>query len=462
MITQTYYIGTGEKSAMFTLRMCRRNDDPRMDAFMPDHYLCNLASTDEDGDGETRAIEKAKAYVETMRERIGETDEFKITFGGVWDEPCNVRRGKLSVRDTHNMEMIERGVFPFGKHAGKRIDEVDGGYVCFFADKIATANEPVAYALAAACMAVAIQNGHIVARDDPDDDEPWHSEERLFIGNDETYRHHFAESDPVIFWGFDGLSAFVDHVASLERAPSPRDKAWAGKPEFTGTASFAEAIEIARTGWLDALGMADLIDLPPPRLKRRTRSVAGGTVSVGRMLSGAPDHMLKRRRAPAKKIITLFVETVAWIKIRHDVLLVRSLAVAAIIDNLETHGYRCNVVAVYSTYRDDWAPLQTAVKLKDAGERLNLADISFAFGHPSFGRRLIYAARSIRKAYTQLHDGDDGEAARGYVGHAFTDDHQPGPNEFYIRGLFQNITDIIGILKLIEPINLPVTIIERD
>jgi hypothetical protein len=165
MIKQTYYIGTGEKSAMFTLRMCRRNDDPRMDAFMPDNYLCNLASTDEDGDGETRAVAKAEAYVATMRERIGETDDFKIEFGGVWDEPCNVRRGKLSVRDTQNMETIERGVFPFGKHAGKRIDEVDGGYVCFFADKIATANEPVAYALAAACMAVAMQNGHIVARD---------------------------------------------------------------------------------------------------------------------------------------------------------------------------------------------------------------------------------------------------------------------------------------------------------
>ena len=292
-----------------------------------------------------------------------------------------------------------------------------------------------------------------------DDDEPWQFEERLFIGNDETYRHHFAESDPVIFWGFDDLGAFVDHVASIERAPSPRDKAWTGKPEFTGTASFAEAVEIARTGWLDALGMSDLIDLPPPRLKRRARSVAGGSVSVGRMLSGAHDHMIKRRRAPAKKIITLFVETVAWIKIRHDVLLIRSLAVAAIIDNLESHGYRCNVIAVYSAYRDDWAPLQTAVKLKDAGERLNLADISFAFGHPSFGRRLIYAARSIRKAYTQL---DDGEAARGYVGHAFTKEHQPGPNEYYIRGLFQNITDIMGVLKLIEPENLPITIIERD
>lgn len=167
MITQIYYIGTGAKSAMFTLRMTRRSDDAFANMFVPDNYLCNLAAaTDEEtGDGAERAIEKARAYVETMRERIGETDDFKIEFGGIWEDACNVRRGKLSVRDTHNMEIIEAGKFPFGKHAGKRIDEVDGGYVCFFADKIATANEPVAYALAAACMAVAMQQGHIVARD---------------------------------------------------------------------------------------------------------------------------------------------------------------------------------------------------------------------------------------------------------------------------------------------------------
>lgn len=163
MITQIYYIGTGALNAMFTLRSTRRTDDAFANMFIPDNYLCNLAAAGEAG--EELAISKARNYVDAMRERIGETDDFKIEFGGIWEDACNARRGKLSVRDTAAIETIEAGRFPFGKNAGKRIEDAEFGYVLYFADMMTKTENPVTYALAAACQGVALEKGYIAKRE---------------------------------------------------------------------------------------------------------------------------------------------------------------------------------------------------------------------------------------------------------------------------------------------------------
>lgn len=162
-ITQTYYISTGKKNAMYTLR-CRRDAEGQaasMYAFMPDFYLCNLAATEE------RAVEKATEFVEAMRERIGEREDFRIVFDPTPEIEADKRRGKLSIYDTRKLETIESGVFPFGKHAGSRIEAAPESYVLFFADKAADpANDIVMQALSAACAGVALEQGYIARRDE--------------------------------------------------------------------------------------------------------------------------------------------------------------------------------------------------------------------------------------------------------------------------------------------------------
>jgi hypothetical protein len=288
--------------------------------------------------------------------------------------------------------------------------------------------------------------------------EPTPVEQPIKIGNDFTYYGYFADPDPVVFFGFDSLGAFVDHVASLER-PKPgfglHDKGWAAPPGFTGTESLADALDIARHGWLDGLGMMDRLLIPPATRKRRRKTLAGGSVSVGRMLAGQPNHMIARRVLKGRKSITVFVETASWIKIKADVLLVRSIAVAAIIDRLESEGYSCNLVAVSILRRFDGRGVHTAVTIKEAGERLNLADVSFAFGHPSFSRRLVHAARGVIR---QSHNSD----AQNYLCDAFEDGCPPMRNEFYIPTFLKNTLDIMEILAIIQPPNLPVKIEGTD
>lgn len=161
-ITQTYYVSTGRKNAFYTLR-CRRDCEGQssvMFDLMPDFYVCTLSANEE------TASEKAKAYVAAMRERIGENENFKIVLDSIPDNENYKRRGKLSVRDSHSIDRIEAGYFPFGKHVGKAIADAPDSYVLFFADKLGNAdNKPVMQVLAAACMGVALEKGLIAIRE---------------------------------------------------------------------------------------------------------------------------------------------------------------------------------------------------------------------------------------------------------------------------------------------------------
>lgn len=165
-IRQIYYVSTGAMHAMFTLRMTRRVDggDADVNRFVPDNYVCNLAAAGEEN--YERARDKAIAYCDAMRERIGERADFFVEFGGIWDEATAHRRGKLSVRQTQFIEEIEAGRLPFGKHRGLNIADAPASYLLFFADKAGNdANDVVMAALTAACQGAALEMGYIAKRE---------------------------------------------------------------------------------------------------------------------------------------------------------------------------------------------------------------------------------------------------------------------------------------------------------
>jgi len=159
MIIQTYYVSTGRKNAMFTLR-CHRDDSKGiLGPFAPDFYICNLSA-----DEETAAY-KATMYFNAMRERMGEDrDDFQMHLDA-WGGGIYERRGKLSVRDSQAMDRIEEGYVPFGKHSGKRIEDCESGYLLWLADKAGTFEGVPMNALAMAAQGVALEKGYIAVRE---------------------------------------------------------------------------------------------------------------------------------------------------------------------------------------------------------------------------------------------------------------------------------------------------------
>jgi hypothetical protein len=157
-VTQQFYISTGRLNVFYTLRSTRHGSHDV--GYVWDNYVCTL-STDED-----KAIEKVREYVAAFRERVGETDDFKVVLNELPETDVRHRRGKLSARDTDALEMLEAGRFPFGKHAGENIADAPDGYLLYFADKAKEEARPVFAAMCTACLGVALEKGLIARREE--------------------------------------------------------------------------------------------------------------------------------------------------------------------------------------------------------------------------------------------------------------------------------------------------------
>lgn len=200
VITQTFYISTGAKNAMHTLRMRRDAIGLAAARFAPDHYVRNLAVSVED------AQAKAREYFDAWVQRIGgNRPDFIVCLDDEPEYDITLRRGKLSARDTRNIEAIEAGVFPFGKHAGKMIADAPDSYVLFFADKLNSADEldAVMTALGAACMGVALEKGLIAKRDAARAERREIDEQSNFIGTVGERREFTGEIVSAFFRKYD-------------------------------------------------------------------------------------------------------------------------------------------------------------------------------------------------------------------------------------------------------------------
>lgn len=155
-----FYISTGAKNARYTLRHQRFAPGAYV---VPDSFICVLA------DDLDRAAEKATDYFNRVKDRfegaiLETTPDYEI----------GKRRGKLSLKATRNIEKIEAGFFPFGKHAGTEIVSAPDSYILYWADQSNKAVDLVVIALASICMGIAMERDLIQKRQDKKD-------ERIFV-----------------------------------------------------------------------------------------------------------------------------------------------------------------------------------------------------------------------------------------------------------------------------------------
>jgi hypothetical protein len=157
VVVKLFYITTGRKNAFYTLRS--QNNAAGYSFEMPTNHVCTLAADEE------KAIQKAQNYVDAFRARVPETDTFKIEFHPWAEQETFKRRGKLSVFKTQQLEMVDSGVMPFGKHKDKVIADLPESTVLYYASQSGQTIEPVKSAVCDVCLGVALENGYIEHRD---------------------------------------------------------------------------------------------------------------------------------------------------------------------------------------------------------------------------------------------------------------------------------------------------------
>ena len=143
-ITFHYYISSGAQNAMHTLRCSTR---------FRDYYICNLAIDF------GKAVDKANAYVEAIKAVAN--PEGTIIHTAFCEVALDKRRKGLTMKQTRDVEMIEAGIFPFGRHMHEPIKAAPASYILFFADKnLGDDPDPVMDAFVAACRGVALELGY--------------------------------------------------------------------------------------------------------------------------------------------------------------------------------------------------------------------------------------------------------------------------------------------------------------
>lgn len=291
---------------------------------------------------------------------------------------------------------------------------------------------------------------------------------QTIMGDSTEYLNTFGKSTN--FAGFSSIRAMVDFIenipASIKDAGYNRGTAWKHNENFKGTATMEEAIDLALNGWRDGIhqarDIAERIAAKQPECRQRRHGVAGGSVNVSRMLAGNPMHMRHRTKQPSDKIIRLVNDVMSAAGVNRIHLSLRAAIIAAIIDTLENNGYRCEIVSAafnpYGFHSDTKDTAVTAVKLKNADEPLNLSNIMFGCGHPSFFRRFFFAQYACIEGFPY---GPMGRTASITLAN---DD----PNTFVLGKI--NLADarelgglpmterIRATARLVVPDNLPVTL----
>lgn len=176
---------------------------------------------------------------------------------------------------------------------------------------------------------------------------------------------------------------------------------------FRGTANFAEAIELARSGWADGESRvnaisAQILSQVTSLIERQhiDYDVTGMAIDMGAYLTGEP-HCWQTQTHTIEdgagvKHVRLVFNGGASGGINAETLIAKGATVAALVQSLEAASIRVELWALCTCAtgeRGTPPDYECRVLIKRADQHLDMGRIVFALAHPSMLRRLGFAAR---------------------------------------------------------------------
>jgi hypothetical protein len=206
------------------------------------------------------------------------------------------------------------------------------------------------------------------------------------------------------FWS--SPEKFAQNVKLLQLG-NPWHKTTEGNKEFYGTNTLKEAIDMAEDGWK---GGAETIEKVlnkvkaqnPLRRKPVKYGIVGSVPDVARAVAGNPLNMkvMDLTKASRRQVVTIVSDMGATCSVLASNFINRAAVVTALIDEIETAGYACDVFVYGHSKGGDcnfWSgpssdgTVLTAVQLKNSNQPLDLTRMAFGIGHTAMFRRLTFA-----------------------------------------------------------------------
>lgn len=178
--------------------------------------------------------------------------------------------------------------------------------------------------------------------------------------------------------------------ASLASSRVEKNGGWAG------TKSYEEATELLKHGADDlSKRLEKMYQVKADKIENSTRQkslydVCGYQASVPRYLQGIPTSMINTKKVPAKQKVLTFNKDISYhAGFTVEQILDESAKALAIIKKLETQGYRVNLNLCWCSVITG-NEVACKIRIKNAGERLNISKMAFVMAHPSMLRRILF------------------------------------------------------------------------
>jgi len=221
--------------------------------------------------------------------------------------------------------------------------------------------------------------------------------EQKVIGDAADITHMLPKFDWHSAWS--SPEKFGAHVEKLK--PAWEDAGWTESERFTKTKNMEEAIKLSKDAWPEGrrmvAGMRDkVLSRWPLRKKPIKYGVVGSVPCVPRAVAGDPNNMMDYGSAHSRKrpVITLVSDMCASYNISAETICNRSAVIAAIVDQIESQGYACEVIAMCVSNSNEKRGFRAnvSVRLKEAGVPVDTGRLAFGLGHASMFRRFVFAA----------------------------------------------------------------------
>lgn len=211
---------------------------------------------------------------------------------------------------------------------------------------------------------------------------------------------------------FSSVSAWVAHLDAV------KDRGWKGsarggdpRDEWSG-GNWATAVRMAKDGWQEGADrvarLRNLIEASHPTYRHPKKFRPVGTFpNVPRALAGNPNNMhypfpSKTHRRP---IITLLSQFNAIASFGPDLFIRRAAITAAVVDAIETAGFRCHVVTFGGSDGHDGNACTVAVTTKEPDQPADPVKLAFTLGHPAMFRKFGFAGY---ESYPELRSWSSG------------------------------------------------------
>lgn len=193
---------------------------------------------------------------------------------------------------------------------------------------------------------------------------------------------------------------------------SSRDTGGLHKESWSGTSTFDEALELARTGWpegarkiKDNITIIERFIAPRQPVKDLSHDVRGpGMMDFDRYTQGRPDPWVVVKERDAQEgtsvaVVPIIFNISASSGVDIETMYRRGAAVCALIDILEHSKIRCEVKLVARINNGHWRQrgqegsghYTFIVVLKNAEDALDMDRMAYALCHAATFRRLIFS-----------------------------------------------------------------------